>query len=299
MAAWRPVSLDNGAMPSRPAHRIIAANAYRVPEPFRAFAIRSDEPRHAFDARAPYDRVHVVRAGFLDPGSLASMAAEGYARVKIEAFSDIDYATTTLEDLAAAAPGVADLVGSIAGALQLTGVLGDDLATYRSSVASRIDYLASRGAGFHNDVRGRWSGCLFWILALAVANVDFVMPHAGAQAALRPGDLLVFDQTMAHGLCRSGDRGQAIETSFLAGEDCRQVFLTGELPLTDAHWAALGAPWLPVEEHERRGALDLMVAEFDERSGSIKRPGALRDCMKRSTCYVDDSTTGEPALNPA
>jgi hypothetical protein len=30
------------------------------------------------------------------------------------------------------------------------------------------------------------------------------------------------------------------------------------------------------------------VAEFDERSGAIKRPGELRDCMKRSTCHVDD-----------
>ena len=78
-----------------------------------------------------------------------------------------------------------------------------------------------------------------------------------------------------------------MEASFLGGKDDRQAFLTGEIPLTDAQWAALGVPWLPVEEHERRGALDLMVAEFDDRSGSIKTPGALRNCMKRSTCYVD------------
>jgi hypothetical protein len=275
-------------MPSVSAHRIIAANAYRVPQPFRAFAVRSDEPMHAFDARAPYDRVHAVRAGFLSPATLASLAAEGYARVRAESFSEVEYAATTLEDLAAAASGVADLVGGLAGALQWTGVLGDDPAAYRSSVATRIDYLASRGAGFHNDVRGHWSRCLFWILALDVANVDFVMPHAGVQLALAPGDLVVFDQTMAHGLCRPGDRLAAVEASFLSGEDCRQMFMTGEIPLTDAQWAALGAPWIPVEEHERRGALDLMVAEFDDRSGAIKRTGELRDCMKRSTCYVDD-----------
>jgi hypothetical protein len=269
-------------------HRIIAANTYRVPPPFRAFAVRSEEARHAFDARAPYEHVHVLRADFLDPGSLASLAAEGYARVSIDAFSDIDYAATTLEELAAAAPGVADLVGGIAGALQLTGVLGNDAAAYRSSVATRIDYLASRGAGFHNDVRRHWSRCLFWILALDVANVEFVMPHAGVQVPLAPGDLLLFDQTMAHGLCRPGDRAEVVEASFLHGDDCRQMFLTGEVPLTDAQWAALGSPWLPVEEHERRGALDLAVAEFDDRSGKIKRPGELRDCMKRSTCHVDD-----------
>jgi hypothetical protein len=275
-------------MPPVPAHRIIPANAYRVPQPFRAFAVRSEEPRHAFDARAPYGHVHLVRTDFLDARSLESLAAQGYARVSIENFSDVDYATTTLEQLAAAAPCVADLVGGIARALQATGVLGNDLVSYRSSVATRIDYLASRGAGFHNDVRGHWSRCLFWILALDVGNVEFVMPHAGVHVALGPGDLVVFDQTMAHGLCRPGDGAQVLEASFLGGEEGRQMFLTGEMPLTDAQWAALGAPWLPVEEHERRGALDLMVAEFDDRNGAIKRPGELRDCMKRSTCYVDD-----------
>jgi hypothetical protein len=277
-------------VPSFPVHRIIAADTHRVPRPYRAFAVRSDEPAHAFDARAPYGRVHAVRVDALDAGSLESLAAAGYARVRIEDDSDIGYATTTLDELSAAAPRVADLVGSIAGALQLTGVLGSDPASYRSSVASRIDYLGSRGAGFHNDVRGHWSRCLFWILVLDVADVDFVMPHAGVQVPLVPGQLIVFDQTMAHGLCRPRDRAAALASSFLGGEDCRQMFLTGEIPLSDAQWAALGAPWLPVEEHERRGALDLMVAEFDEHSGANKRPRELRDCMKRSHCYVDDAT---------
>ena len=155
------------------------------------------------------------------------------------------------------------------------------------SLATRIDYLGSRGAGFHNDVRGHWSRCLFWLLALDVNQVDFVMPHAGVQLALAPGDLIVFDQTLAHGLCRAGDGGLVLEASFPAGEAARQIFLTGELPLTDAQWAALGAPWLPVEEHEHRGALDLMVAQFDERTGAVQRVKSLRDCMKRSICYVD------------
>jgi hypothetical protein len=275
-------------MPCPPAHRIIDAHVHRVPEPFRSFAVRSDEPRHAFDARAPYGRVHAVHMDAFDTGSLAGLAAEGRARVTIESFSDIDYAATTLEDLAAAAPGMADLVGEIAGALQLTGVLGDSPASYRHSVATRIDYLASCGAGFHNDVSRHWSACLFWILALEAADVEFVMPHAGVRLPLAPGDLVVFDQTMAHGLCRPGDHGQAVAASFEAGDKRHQIFLTGELRLTDAQWAALGAPWLPVDEHERRGALDLMVAEFDERSGAVKRLRALRDGMQRSTCHVDE-----------
>jgi hypothetical protein len=275
-------------MPSGPVHRIIAADVHRVPAPFRAFAVRSDEPRHAFDARAPYGRVHAMRTE-LDAAALAGLAAQGYARVNIEAPFDIDHAAATAADLAAAAPGVPDLAGAIAQALQCSGVLGDDHAGYRGSVATRIDYLASRGAGFHNDVRGHWSRCLFWVLTLAAADVQFVLPHAGVQVAVQTGDLLLFDPVMAHGLCRPGDGGQAVETSFGAGDGSRQIFLTGELPLTDAQWAALGSPWLAVEEHARRGALDLMVAEFDVRSGRIVRQHGLRDCMKRSTCYVDEA----------
>lgn len=271
-------------------HRVIAANVHAVPAPFRSFAVRSDEPQHAWQARAPYGWVHIVRTAFLDAGSLVSLSAAGDARVSIEAFSDIDYATTTLADLATEAPGVSDLVGHIASALQLTGVLGSNLAAYRRSVATRIDYLAARGAGFHNDVSRHWSRCLFWLLALDLAEVDFVMPHAGVCLTLAPGDLLVFDQTMAHGLCRPGDAGQAVATSFDTGALGRQIFLTGEVLLSDAQWALLGTPWLPVEDHEQRAALDLMVAEFDERSGAIKRPRALRDSMKRSTCHVDEPT---------
>ncbi|MDE2160583.1 MAG: hypothetical protein KGJ30_16840, partial [Burkholderiales bacterium] len=213
----------------------------------------------------------------------------GAARIRTAAYSDIEYAPTTLRELAAVAPGAADLGPRLAAALQCTGVLGADPAQYRRCMGTRIDYLVSRGAGFHNDVGRHWSRCLFWLLALDLADVEFVLPHAGVRVALAPGDLLVFDPSMAHGLCRPGDGGQAVAASFDAAPAARQVFLTGELLLDDGQWAALGAPWLPVEHHEARAALDLMVAEFDERSGAIKRVRALRDCMKRSTCHVDPS----------
>ncbi len=280
-------------MPTRPAnptHRTHAADVHAVPTPYRCFAVRSDEPQHALQARAPYGQVHLVHTDFLDATALASLAATGYAGVTLDAPLDIDYATTTLPDLAAAAPGVVDLVGSIASALQLTGVLGPQLADYRSSVATRIDYLASRGAGFHNDVGRHWSRCLFWLLALDVVDVEFVMPHAAVRLAVAPGDLLVFDQTLAHGLCRPADGGQAVAASFEAGPHQHQLFLTGELLLGDAQWATLGAPWLPVDHPAHQGAIDLMVAEFDDRSGTIQRLHALRHSMQRSTCHVDGST---------
>ena len=165
-------------------HHIVAADVHRVPAPFRSFAVRSDEPGHAWAARAPYRRVHRVSTTFLDAIALASLSTAGYSRVSIEFFSDIDYANTTLADLATAAPGVVDLGGQIAVALQMTGVLGKDPAAYRASVAARIDYLACCGAGFHNDVSRHWSRCLFWVLALDAADVEFVMPHAGVRQSL-------------------------------------------------------------------------------------------------------------------
>lgn len=271
-----------------PHESIIAADQHRLPKPFRAFAVRSDEAVHAMHARAPYGRVHLLRSSLFDAGSLASLAADGYARVSVKAFSDIDHATATLAELAAAAPRLPDLVGAIAAALQLTGLLGNDPGDYRRCVAERIDYLATCGAGFHNDVSRHWSRCLFWLLVLDATEVEFVMPHAGVGQRLAPGDLLVFDQTMAHGLCRPKDQGQAVAASFEAGDRRQQIFLTGELLLSDAQWAAVGAPWLPVEAHAGLAALDLMVADFDARSGAIQRLHALRGGMLRSVCHVDE-----------
>ena len=274
-----------------PHHRRVAADAHQAPLPFRSFAVRSDEPQHALQARSPYGAVHVVRTLFVDAGSLVAIVNAGYQRVHIDAPLEIDYAPTTLQELAAIAPPLQGLAGWLAEALQLSGVLGPDLADYQRSVATRIDYLASRGAGFHNDVSRHWSRCLFWVLTLDVSDIEFVMPHAGLRLALSVGDLIVFDQTMAHGLCRPRDAGQALACSFENGNHGRQLFLTGELLLSDAQWTALGSPWLPVQVHEARGALDLLVAQFDERSGTIQRLHSLQGGMQRSRCHVDESAT--------
>lgn len=264
------------------AHDVIAARVHAVPAPFRAFAVRSDEARHAGKARAPWGEVHRLRTSFLDAVSLAALAAQGRARAPVRGFSDINYAPTTWPALAQAAPAVADLPGLIARALQPTGVLGRPPGRYRRSVASRIDYLTACGAGFHNDVARHWPRCLFWLLALDVDDVEFVMPHAGVRLPLAPGDLLCFDPTLAHGLCRPADGGLALPTSFETTASSPQVFLTGELRLSDAQWAALGAPWLPLQAHARHDALDLRVALFDERTGTIQQLGALRGGMAHS-----------------
>ena len=280
-------------MPLPPSHRIVAADAHTVPAPFRAFAVRSDEPCHAFDARAPYGCVHVVATDVLDAVARARLARAGYARVDIAEPFAVDYADTTWDELATVAelPGLAS---AVARALRVTRVLGDDPADYERNVATRIDWLASRGAGFHNDVARHWSRSLFWILAVDVGDVEFVLPHAALRVPLCAGDLVVFDQTMAHGLCRPADEGRAVAGSFEDGDAGRQLFLTGEMLLADTQWAVLGAPWLPVEVHEQRGALDLMVAEFDDRSGAIQRVRSLAACMRRSTCHVEETSPAEP-----
>jgi hypothetical protein len=272
-----------------PAHRLVAADAHLVPAPFRTFAVRSDEPCHAFDARPPYGRVHVLAPDVVDADTRARLARAGYVRVDIAEPFAVDYAATTWAELVATSdePGLA---GAIAQALHATRVLGDDRADYERSVAGRVDWLASRGAGFHNDVARHWSRSLFWILALDVGEVEFVMPHAGVRVALADGDLVVFDQAMAHGLCRPGDGGRAVPESFGDGDAGRQLFLTGEMLLADAQWDALGAPWQPVEQHEARGALDLMVAEFDDRSGTVQRVRTLAHAMSRGTCHVDETS---------
>ena len=255
--------------------------------------MRSDEPCHAFDARAPYGRVHAVATDFLGAPALAALARAGYAQVDIAEALSVDYAATTPAGLCAAA-GVPDLVGAIARALCVTRVLGSDVGDYERSVATRVDYLASRGAGFHNDVARHWSRSLFWVLAIDVGDVEFVMPHAGVRVALAAGDLVVFDQVMAHGLCRPAEPGLALAESFEDGDAGRQLFLTGEMQLDDAQWAALGAPWRPVEAHAALGALDLMVAEFDDRSGAIKRVRSLEGGMRRDLCHVDETSVAEP-----
>ena len=271
-------------------HRRLAAHPHAVPAPFRAFAVRSDEPQHAFDARPPYGHVHVVATDFLDGDARARLAQAGYARVDIDEPFSVDYAPTHWPELDGLAH-VAALARAVAGALRVTRALGDDPADYDRSVATRVDWLASRGAGFHNDVARHWSRSLFWILALDVGDVEFVMPHADLRVPLAPGDLVVFDQVIAHGLCRPVDQGRAVAESFAHGDAGRQLFLTGEMVLDDARWDALGAAWRPVEQFD--GALDLMVAEFDDRSGTVQRVRSLAGAMSRETCHVDETSLAQ------
>jgi hypothetical protein len=267
--------------------QVFPLGPFSVPAPYRGFAVRSEQPSHGLLARTPCGAVRRVQTTFLGPVALRGLVALGRARMNVSEFGEIDYALVSQVELNKAATGVVDVIGQIASALLATQVLGDALAPYRQAVAARIDFLASQGAGFHNDVRGHWTRCLFWNLALVADEVEMVWPHATLRLAVAPGDLIVFDPTLAHGLCRPNDAGQALAASFAPGPNASQMFLSGELLLSDAQWAALGSPWLPLAQHE--GGLELMAAEFDEQTGAIKSPRALAHCLLASTVYADEA----------
>ena len=271
-------------MPDRAAqaaHRIVPLGPPRLPAPFRTLVVGSEEPQHDGLARAAHAQVHVLGVPALDADARRQLAAPGRERVAVPAAFDIEHAPTHWAELAALAPAAVHLPDALSQALQRTGVLGPDPADYRRALDGRVDHLVCRGAGFHNDVARHWSRCLFWVLALDLHDVELVMPHVGLRLPLRAGDLVVFDPTLAHGLCRPADGGQALASSFGPGPADVQVFLTGELPLSDAQWAALGAPWLPLAAHREHAPLDLLVAPFDDRSGAIQRVQALRDGLSQ------------------
>ena len=135
-------------MPAAPVHQSFAADVHQVPKPFRHFAVRSDEPRHAWQARAPYGQVHRVQTHFLDTAARAALSAQGWSGITLDAPLEVTHAITTPARLAAAAPLTGGLTGGlasqVAAALQHTGVLGHDLARYQQDTAGRIDYLAGQ-----------------------------------------------------------------------------------------------------------------------------------------------------------
>lgn len=243
------------------------------------FVVRSEMSGHEDLARLPYGQVHLLKTSFLDGASMSELARAAYNQASVLTLGDINTAWAREETLQALAPSVPDLHARIAGAISSTGVYGSGEPAFgrcRLAVERRTDFLASLGAGFHNDCFGHWPSCLFWVLALDVVDVEFVVPHLGVRMLLEPGDLVVFDPSLAHGLCRPRDGGRFVPAHF-EGEsgDQHQAFLSGELELGDAEWAALGCAWQPAGSAQFVNAVDLLNSDFDAESGCISRRVAL------------------------
>jgi hypothetical protein len=232
------------------------------------FSVHSELPRHAGLARIPYGKVHQAKSGFLGADSMCELARRAYDRIRIETPGDTDVAWVRDDAL-----GVADLHRHIADAIVSTGIYGSAGTAFEEclqAVGHETCLQVAQGAAFHSDRCGHWPSCLFWVLALDVVDVEFVVPHLGVRLPLEPGDLVVFDPSLAHGLCRPRDGGRFLSVHFEDGEDGRhQAFLSGELELDAAHWASLGCAWEPSTSPRFSSAVDLLNADFDSESGRV------------------------------
>lgn len=228
---------------------------------------------HPFDerlARRPYTEVKRVKVDFEKPvrRSLAEMARR---LARPDGYSDIDTRIIRAQDAEAAGITFPKLSRWVYDGLRSTEVLGVRAAPYTNAVALRLDSLVCNGAAYHNDTAVDWRDCLFWVLCLDATSVEFRMPDAGVRIRLTPGDLLVFDPCLVHGLCRTGDGGRALESSFTGGSERRdlQTFLAGELVLSRRRWAMMGCPWRKREDF--KGFVDLSSATFNEETGAVRK----------------------------
>ena len=98
---------------------------------------------------------------------------------------------------------------------------------------SDVALMASRGAKYHHD-GAQYGGVAFCNLFLSEdRGLDVHFPATGDRIPLVRGTVLLFDTGQPHAVIKRGsggfDRGD-----FRSGEDCTQIFLTWELPITDA-----------------------------------------------------------------
>lgn len=231
------------------------------------FVIRSEMCDMEGLARRPYGTTHIVRTGFLNAEDTAALSSHAYECAGVTTAGDIDTRTARPDDLLSLAPGCINLQERLAETINATGVFLGNFERSLAAVHERTDFLTSLGAPFHNDVVGHWPSCLFWVLALDVHDVEFVMPALGVRHHLRPLDLLVFDPCLAHGLCRPKDAGRSI----LFDDESpgrHQAFLSGELRLEPQEWATHGCPWLPHDADVFKGAVDLLMADIDADTGA-------------------------------
>lgn len=113
------------------------------------------------------------------------------------------------------------------------------------------------------------------MFVLEAPDVEFVMPHLRVRYLLQPGDLVVWDPCLPHGLCRPADNGRALNGSF-QGPNRHQDYLSGELQLSLAQWERLDCPWVEREHFAKIGAIDLVPAAFNPQTGAVQTPSKWR-----------------------
>lgn len=243
------------------------------------FCVRSELSEKAGLARLPYGTIHMVKTSFLDEISASRLTDAACNGASVIEVGDINTDGASDEFLRSLVTTGIDPLEALVTGIYETGVYGvgsEAQDRCRAAVERRVDFLCSMGAGFHNDTAWQWPSCMFWVLAPDVQDVEFVVPHVGFRARVARGDLIVFDPSLAHGLCKTSDSGLFVGEHFEGDSgDLVQAFLSGELLLDDAQWAALGCKWQPRSDAAFDGAVSLLSAEFDARSGRICRAEGL------------------------
>ncbi|MFK4705997.1 hypothetical protein ABIC83_002836 [Roseateles asaccharophilus] len=236
--------------------------------------VATEDETGATVARRPYGQVHVINTEFLGKDAMRRMANEAHDLAPVNQPGAIDVAKVRFQDLQGMEPEPGLIPKMVAKAMASTGVY-KDTGRFELAMWERFDYLTCRGATFHNDKFDGWSECLFWVLVLDAVDCEMVMPDIGLRLALEPGQLIVFDPQLVHGICRPRDKGRMLKSHF-AGEHGHQCFLSGELKLDLQDWAALGCPWLPADTAEFAGAVDLQQVQVNPRTGAVKMPSPRR-----------------------
>lgn len=227
------------------------------------FIVSSEVERFRGLARRPYRHVHVHRTDLSDT-SLRRLASSAYRVLPARRAGEVASASSATTRLAHDVP--CTIARCLSEALAGTAI-ADDLPGLVEDL--QVDLLTCRGANYHNDTSWEWSASLFWVVVLDAADVEFASPQAkGFRQALRPNDLIVFDASLPHAVCRPCDLGHMRPSRF--GERkvrAKQAFLAGELRLTRAQWAKLGSPWrkLPAA----RNVIDLHAVDFDPGTGAV------------------------------
>lgn len=222
-------------------------------------------------ARSPFMRVLTARSSSFDEEQLSALAQKSAAEAGPLDSGEVNSSMVGPHHLGGLAPSRDQIVAEIGACLASAGVYGGHEARCRDAVGDGLDFMACRGSGFHSDTCYHWTGTLFWVFALRVVDAEVVFPTLGLRLTLAPGDLVVFDPALPHGVTRPSATGRFTSKSFGAGPEDVQMFLSGELPLNNSDWAALGCPWEPIPEvvPADGSAIDLRSAKILKSTGAV------------------------------
>jgi hypothetical protein len=205
-----------------------STRATRLRDPLTSYFKRGEAMR----SRSVGD---VVLSGMLDVPALparlvADCEREISGRQGLEA-GDVE--ALSLARARARWPGYRQWVQAVSGWTQTQG-LPDVLP------ACDVALMACRGARYHHD-GAQYGGAAFCNLFLSEdRGLDLHFPCAGHRIPLARGTVVVFDTGQPHGVIQRGAAG-FLPSDFGPEQDCTQLFLTWELPVTNARIAhALG-----------------------------------------------------------